>query len=46
MSFEGLAPRNLARGYADALESSSIAQGVNLPVNGVDTTAKVILKFL
>lgn len=46
MSFEMLSPRNLARAYADALEPSQIAQEMNLPVNGVDVTAEVILKFL
>lgn len=46
MSFEQLTPRNLARAYADALESSHIVQGANLPVNGADAAAEVIQKFL
>jgi len=46
MSFEELTPRNLARAYRDALKSPHTAQGVNLPVNGVDITTELIQKFL
>lgn len=46
MGFEELTPKNLARAYTDAVESSLISHGVNLPVNGADVTAEVILKLL
>jgi len=46
MSFEELRSQNLARVYADALESSLLTRRVNLPVNEVDVTSEVILKFL
>jgi predicted glycosyltransferase len=46
LGFNELTRQNLARAYAEALESSHTTREVNLPVNGVEVTAEVILKFL
>lgn len=46
MKFEDLIPSNLARAYVEAIKSSRVAQAANLPVNGADVTADVIVNLL
>ncbi|MGB8781191.1 MAG: hypothetical protein WCD81_11170 [Candidatus Bathyarchaeia archaeon] len=45
LSFDELTPEKVGRAFAEALKSSHVTSGVNLPVNGMDVTAEVILKF-
>jgi hypothetical protein len=46
LSFDELTLEELGRAFAEALESSRVAPGLSLRVNGLEVAEETVLKFL